>query len=89
MLVLVVYTVVAVTAPLTVGPAGLAVAAAHTLDAPRKLRPIAALGLVGCIAPAFTLPPVTVAGVGVLAAGALGRLLLSRRGHRDRPPPPI
>jgi len=63
--------------------------AAFTLDGPhrRALRRITAVGLLGCLALAFTLPPATVAaGVGFLAAGVAGRAALrmvrSRAGQR-------
>lgn len=63
-------------------------AAAFTLDGPRRrrLRPVTVLGLLGCLALAFTLPPATVfAGVGVLAVGVVGRAVLGAARRTGRP----
>ncbi|MBW0102090.1 APC family permease, partial [Pseudonocardia sp. KRD291] len=55
-------------------------AAAFTLDGPDRpwwLRPLTVTGLLGCLALAFSLPAATVVtGIGVLAAGVVGRALL-------------
>jgi APA family basic amino acid/polyamine antiporter len=61
---------------------GIANASAWTLG--RAHRPLAALGLAGCGALAFALPPAAVlAGVGVLAAGTVAYAV--SRGRRDHP----
>ncbi len=56
-------------------------AAAWTLGGPRHLRAVAALGLIGCIVLAMTLPePTVLAGAGMLALGVLAYAIHRRKG---------
>ncbi|MFG2645630.1 APC family permease [Streptomyces sp. NPDC048370] len=62
-------------------------ASAWTLG--RSHRPLAALGLAGCAALAFALPPGAVlAGLGVLAAGTVAYAVSRGRGRREHHPRP-
>lgn len=56
-------------------------AAAWTLGGPKHLRAVAALGLIGCIVLAMTLPePTVLAGAGMLALGVLAYAVARRKG---------